>query len=222
MYTFPLTQPRDTEVILTPPDGYDVSSIKRIYKNAVVSELHGPNDRAPQLYSINIPATDIVAAHGVHATLYPSDPARAPVDLTLPTADFDWASKDAQDAKARSVRLSTTLKVISYATYNFHVTGTDSTNKQGSLLVDGYDVTGGVPITLGTGLHSVVVMGTAGSSVGSAAMSLLWNGGASGASAATQPIPDNLLFDPRKVEPRGLTGVFRNGESLTRSPRMGG
>jgi len=130
------------------------------------------------------------------------------------------SATEQEAAGLSGVRLSTTLKVDDYSGYKFQLAGPDATKPvTGSVLVDGFDVSAGTPISLGVGLHSVVVSGTVGSSAGAEGtnmLRLLW-----GKAAATdmQPISDAYLFDPRKVEPRGLTAAFRQG-GLFNGPAM--
>lgn len=210
MYTFPLLDARDTVIILTPSDGYDVATIKRIYKNAVVNVVYGPDKNSPQLYSITIPTGDIVAARGVHATLYPKDPAKPPVDETLQNVEFTPTAQQAQDFDR--VRLSTTFEVINYAGYRFQLAGADASQViSGSVLVDGFDVSAGTAITLGLGLHSVVATAPVSSTAGTNKLQLLW-GNNIPTSVGMRPFEPAYLFDPRKIEPRGLTGIFRQGD----------
>jgi 4-amino-4-deoxy-L-arabinose transferase-like glycosyltransferase len=221
MYTFPLTEARDTEIVLTQSDGYDVAAIRRIYKNAVVKAISGPDHGAPQVYSVTIPAQDIIEAHGVHATLFPTDSGKALVEQTLERMAFDAASGAGSAGQIARIRLSATLKVDTYAAYSFGLAGDAGAEAApaGTIMVDGFDVSAGTPITLGTGLHSVAMTGTLASSGGQAGkIELMW---ASGQGTEKQPINSVLLFDPRKIEPRGLTGLFRQGASFDTEPTQG-
>ncbi len=70
MSAFPLIDPKDTELLLTGIDSTDVVSIKRAYPHAQVNVLYGPNGTDPQLFQIDIPASDISALRGIHATIF--------------------------------------------------------------------------------------------------------------------------------------------------------
>jgi hypothetical protein len=219
MYTLPLIEARDTEIILTQSDGYDVAAIKRIYKNAEVKAIFGPDHGAPQVYSVTIPAQDIVAARGVHATLYPADPGKAPVEQTLDSLAFDAAGGAGPGGQMARVRLAATLKVDTFGLYTFALAGETEPVPAGSIMVDGFDVSARTSITLGMGLHSVVVNDTPASSGSQPTrVELQWS---SGQGTGMQVISSALLFDPRKVEPRGLTGLFREGATFDTTPAQG-
>lgn len=209
MYQIPLKPGRGAVLALDPPSSADLAYIKRVYPHATVQPLLAPSSNDPLMYTVFITSTDLSALSGVHATLYNAGSAVPREEKTLPTLEYNWG---AQGGKPGTLRMTATLQAPSYGSYTFQVQGASG---QASLLVDGYVLTGTKPITLGTGLHSIVVTDTVKSATGIS--SLMW----SPPGAAPQPIPAANLFDPRKIEPRGLTVVFRKGTGFTAQPEAG-
>ncbi|HUS13839.1 MAG TPA: glycosyltransferase family 39 protein, partial [Chloroflexia bacterium] len=189
---------QDVALILDPPSTSDLAYIARMYPHAVFDPYRTDRGDGPLLYTITIPATDIAALHGVHARLYDPGAATPREEQTLPGMSFSGSS-----TAPAVVRLSTTLHVDQYATYAFDWHATDPA-APGMLLVDGYAVPPGGTLPLGIGLHSVVATDTV--RAGSVS-ELRW--GAVG--APLQPVAPLDLYDPRRLEPHGLTGVYRSG-----------
>ncbi len=203
MHEIPLKPGRGALLALDPPSSADLAAIKRIYPHATVQPLLAPSSNDPLMYTVFITSTDLSALSGVHATLYDTGSAAPREEKTLQTLEYNWGT---QGRKPGTLRMTATLQAPSYAGYTFQM---QSANGQASLLVDGYLITGTNPITLGTGLHSIVVTDTVKSAAG--VSRLVW----SSPGATPQPIPAANLFDPRKIEPRGLTALFRKGTGFT-------
>jgi hypothetical protein len=209
---FPPTASRDIVALLDPPSAGDLSLISRIYPNSRFEVLQTPDDPTPLVYTIIIPASDINAIQGVRATI--NGTTSPPRDTTLPTMDFNWS---AQGANAGTVRLSSTFRADRYGPHSFQLQTAGGTSASpSSVRVDGFEVGAGTPITLGVGIHSIVLTDTL-TSGGSGVTKLLW----SPPGSSPQEIPSAFLLDPRKVEPRGLTGVFRQGTDFLSPPREG-
>ena len=211
MYTLPLpaSRPAGAIIILDPPSGADVASLARIYPHATF-EIAGAPDQAPLLYVVKVPAADIEELHGVHATLDDGTATQAHLDKTIPELTYDWS---AAGVSARTVHLAATLKVHQYGSYTFDLRGDPRAGGSADLLVDGYEVAPGQPVKLAEGLHSVAVTETVQSAIGT--FSVYWSleGG------AAVPVPKSNLFDPRKIEPRGLTGLYRPGDDRDAAPQ---
>ncbi|MEO5950946.1 MAG: PA14 domain-containing protein, partial [Chloroflexia bacterium] len=92
------------------------------------------------------------------------------------------------------------LKIEQLNSYKFSWQGVGSPPR---LMVDGTEVSMGKSLELALGLHSMSLTGA-----GADFSNLLMSIGAD----APAPIGANFLFDPRKVEPRGLTAYLRNGD----------
>jgi hypothetical protein len=206
MSIFPLTNPKDTEIILTDIDSRDIVSIKRAYPNARVDVVYGPNRDQPQIFQINVPAGDISGLRGVREWVYGKDPGKPVAEQVLSAFQLDPASlAQSQASQASSVRLSSTLKTDSYGKYSFRWQGPDGKAAPGQVLVDGFDATASSPITLATGLHSVVVSSTIAGASGTDQLLM------AGQDGNYTPIGGDVLFDSRKIQPHGLTANFRQG-----------
>ena len=222
MHALPLapTAARDVVIVLDPPSSGDLSLFARLYPNARFEVLQSPNDPTPLLYTAIIPTADINALQGVRATVQGADPQRPAIDATVPKMEFDWG---AQGVSSGTLRLSATFRVQTYGPHGFELQTADGGPAQtGSLLVDGFPIEAGQAITLGVGIHSVVLTDTlrvGNGGGGSGVTRLQWIPATSG----TQPIeiPPTSLLDPRKVEPRGLTGIFREGNGFAATPKEG-
>ena len=205
---------RDIMLVLAPESAADLTLFARLYPHATFEPLLAPSSSAPLAYTIYIPAADVQALHGVRATFYPEGSTTPGDDSTAPTFQYDWGSAKPPGG---TIRLSATLKTDSFGDYRFEwQSGVALTHSE--LLVDGYEVSAGQPISLGTGLHSIVVTETVSiPSTGQrpAGISrLLWTPPNSNAG----PIPADRLFDPRRVEPHGLTAFLRRGTGFTTEP----
>ena len=105
-----------------------------------------------------------------------------------------------------------TLKIDQYAPYKF---GWDSTAGQApQVMLDGAQVLMGEEIFLGAGLHSVVLSGTQGARADFTRLLM------SQEEEPLGPISSALLFDPRKVEPRGLTAYLRKENTFEGEPDL--
>jgi hypothetical protein len=214
MHTIPFmpTASRDVVIMLDPPSAGDLALIARIYPNSRFEIIQSPSDPEPLAYTAFIPASDINALQGVRATV--TNDGQQTSDTTVPTLEFNWSE---QGVTSGTVRLSTTFRADPFGLHTFQLqTAGGSPAEAGSVMVDGYEVGAGTPITLGVGIHSVVVTDTL-SPGGSGITKLLW----SPPGVAPQDIPAARLLDPRKVEPRGLTGLFREGTTFTTTPVAG-
>ncbi len=205
---------RDIMLVLAPESAADLTLFARLYPHATFEPLLAPSDRAPLAYTIYIPASDVQALYGVRATFYPAGSATPGDDSTVPTFQYDWGSAKPPGG---TIRLSATLKTDSFGDYHFEWKS-GAAPATGKVLVDGYEVSAGQPISLGTGLHSIVVTETVSiTSTGQhpAGISrLLW----APPNSNPEPIPADRLFDPRRVEPHGLTAFLRRGPDFTSEP----
>jgi hypothetical protein len=105
-----------------------------------------------------------------------------------------------------------TLKIDQYAPYKF---GWDSTAGQApQVMLDGAQVLMGAEIFLGAGLHSVVLSGTQGTKADFTRLLMAKEEEPMG------PISSALLFDPRKVEPHGLTAYLRDENTFEGEPDL--
>ena len=115
------------------------------------------------------------------------------------------------------------MKVDAFDRYTFGLKGESEFAPTGSIMVDGFEVSASTPIaTLGRGLHSVVLtatLATTSTATQPGMIELLWETLAN--QPKRQPIDSAMLFDPRKIEPRGLTGLFRQGQSFDTEPSEG-
>ncbi|MDQ2806565.1 MAG: PA14 domain-containing protein, partial [Chloroflexota bacterium] len=197
---------RPVTVILDPPLAADMASFQKFYPHAQIVLFHAPNDAEALVYTIHIPLADISAVRGVRAGLRVAG-APAPTDQTLPGFAFDWGAA----GQPGTVRLAATLQVANFAPYTFQWNPAGPPVSD-SLRVDGYPISAGQPITLGIGLHTLVATDTVQTATGRA--ELLW------APAGTPPqaLPSANLYDPRRVEPRGLTGFYRSGADTSSAP----
>ncbi len=175
----PFTDEKNVAVIFGGNDEADVLSIKRLYPNAQMQIIYGPNGQDPQLYSIVISPEDIRSVRG--------------------TETIDESHSAA------------TLKINEYAPYKF---GWQGAGAAPQITIDGNDVAAGESVSLAIGLHSVVLSGTQGTKVDFG--SLLMGKGDS----LMSPIASTMLFDPRKVEPHGLTAYLRQGDVFNTNPEI--
>ncbi len=207
MYALPLpaSKPGGAIIILDPASAADVAVLARMYPHATF-EVAGASDEAPLLYVVKVPAADIATVHGVRAAVSDAGSEQPKSDEIIPDLHYDWSGAG---ARASTLRLSTTLQVQQYTNYTF-----DLADEAGELWVDGYRLAAGQPIPLASGLHSVVVTETVHGARG--ASNLYW----SIAGSRSVAVPASNLFDPRKVEPHGLTGLYRPGDDPHVTPEM--
>lgn len=200
---------RPVTVILDPPLAADMDSFQKFYPHAQIVLFHAPNDAEALIYTVHIPLADLSAVRGVRAGLRVAGAPTA-TDQTLPGFAFDWGAA----GKPGTVRLAATLQVASFGPYTFqwNPAGPPITD---SLRVDGYPLSASRPITLGVGLHTLVATDTVQTARGRA--ELLW----APTGAPLQALPSANLYDPRQVEPRGLTGLYRSGPDTTTQPVSG-
>jgi sugar lactone lactonase YvrE len=199
---------RDVAIIIDPPQAADLTAIARMYPHASFDPFNAPSDPSPMLYTIRIPATDIAALHGVQVSFYDPGATSPREERTTPNFALDWAAV----AKPGTARLATTLHVDQYGVYNFdwHPAGAAT---EPALLVDGYPVRSGDPVSLAVGLHTVVATDTVGTATGTAQLGWAMKGN------AAQPVPAADLFDPQRIEPHGLTGYYRQGTTAGGPPQ---
>ncbi|MFL5732488.1 MAG: PA14 domain-containing protein, partial [Chloroflexia bacterium] len=202
-------KPGGIVIILDEPSAADVATMARIYPHATFEITTAPNRPEPLLYTIVIPASDIQALHGVHLTLTEPGGKAPKEDKSVPEFAYDWGASPIKNGTAR---MSSTIKVDTYGVYRFNLKGAEGSQGPREFRVDGYSLLSGQPITLGLGLHSVVATDTVAS--GSGISQLTWSvpGG------AQESLPPTNLFDPRHIEPRGLTGIQRAGVSFETPP----
>jgi len=199
----------DVTLLLSRLDGLDLSAVYRIYPHAITDRLRAPSGGDPLMYHIRIPAGDIQATHGVSAALYDPAATQPRAQRTQRDLTFDWAGA----APSASVTLSATLGVMDSGTYLFGWRPVE-TASAGTLLVDGALVPADRGLLLGQGLHTL----RATHSVTSANNAELLTWGMAGRPA--EPIDPAQLFDPSRIEPRGLTGTYRAGR-LPEGPAAG-
>ncbi|MGI8587014.1 MAG: glycosyltransferase family 39 protein [Chloroflexia bacterium] len=180
----------------------DSAAIPRLYPHATISSYGPPSDPSnPLLYTIHIPAADIATLHGVRATVYDTGKTQPREDASRADFGFDWAGK-----QPGTLRLATTIQISGYGAYklDWHPAGAPISD---SLRVDGYPVQPGGSMSLTTGLHSIVATDTVRTAAGVSSLQWTLPSGQAG------PLPLERLFDPRRVEPHGLTGLYRDGRS---------
>ncbi len=207
------SKPDGAVVILDPPSAADIASLARMYPHASF-EIGGAPGISPLLYIAKIPASDISQLLGVRATFYDRNSEKPQVDKILPDFTVDWKNAGIQSGAAR---LASTLKVGEYGSYALE--WRSSLNSPGAveMLVDGYRVASRQAITLAAGLHTVVVTETVQSAAGaSGASGLYWATGGK----PQESVPADRLFDPQKVEPHGLTGLYRAGTDPVGAPQL--
>jgi sugar lactone lactonase YvrE len=207
------TAARDIVLVLDPGSVADLSMIARIYPNATFEQLVAPSDPTPLAYTIYIPASDVQSLHGVRATLYAEGSSTPLEDATVPMFHYDRGGKQLTPG---TLRLSATLKVDRFGSYRFEWQSAEGPSAQSRLLVDGFELSAGQPVSLGVGLHSLVVTETirVGGTGQTGVSRLLWTP----PEAQREPVPPHNLFDPRKVEPRGLTALLRKGAGFDTEP----
>jgi hypothetical protein len=202
---------RDVMLLLDPASVGDLSYLRRLYPHTSVDDLRTPTGEGPMLYTVRISAADIAGAHGVEAETLDATGAKVGEERTLTSAVFNWDGSVPSGPGARGIRLSTTVRAESYGSYLFHWRPTRETN---NLRVDGYEIVPGQAITLSIGLHSVVATDTLGSAAGAARLEWTQPNNPRG------PIPPTNLFDPRRVEPHGLTGSYWTGSQPSGPPQL--
>ncbi len=202
LHALPLSpgKPGGTIIILDLPSVADMTMIARMYPHSHFDIYTAPNNPEPLVITIKIPDADIRAGRGVKATLTEVGSSKPSTSKILPDLNYDWGS---QGARPGVMRFSTTLKAEQYGTYSFALKSA-SGDTSSDLLIDGYIVKAGQPITLEQGLHSVVATDTVKSASGTT--QLLWSPPPGG---AQQPVSAFNMFDPTKIEPHGLTGLYR-------------
>ncbi len=209
MGALPIKSGRDTVLVLDPLTAADLDAIARMYPHAMFNPLRAPSSPETLEWTVFIPASDVAALHGVHATVYDLNGQTRLTDTTLDSMQYDWG---VQGAKPGTLRLSATVRVEQSGDYNFYWQTAGGSPAPNSLLVDGYSVQASAPISLSVGLHSVVATDTVKSPTG--ASKLLT------APVGSSPVPlsPDTLFDPRKIEPHGLTGLVRQGDTFDGPP----
>ncbi|MDQ6695029.1 MAG: PA14 domain-containing protein, partial [Chloroflexota bacterium] len=206
---FPSANGRPVMLILDPPEVGDLSYIAHLYPHATFDPLRTPSGEGPMMFAIRITAADIETPHGVRASLRDTGATKLREERTLPGMLFDWGSAGGH---AGTLRLSATLRVDQYGPYGFNWQPSGSA-AAGGVLVDGYPIMPGQTLPLAVGLHSVVATDTVTGASGIAQLRWTPPGGAS------QAIPTADLFDPRRIEPHGLTGLYRAGTQTTGAPQ---
>jgi sugar lactone lactonase YvrE len=203
MYALPLSAsaPAGAVIVLDPPSGADVAALARVYPHATF-EVAGAPDQPPLLYVAHVPAADVEELRGARATLYDATSRQPKSDRAIQDLNYDWSGAG---VSAGTVRLSSTLKVQQYGSYTFDLRSDPVARGSAQVSVDGYDVTPGQPVKLAVGLHGVVVTNTVRRATGM--FSVYW----SLEGAPPVPVPGGNLFDPQKIEPHGLTGLYRAG-----------
>ncbi|MGI8587843.1 MAG: glycosyltransferase family 39 protein [Chloroflexia bacterium] len=208
-HTIPLNGNRDATVLLHPVSEREVPTLTRLYPHATVDLLLVPHDPRPMLYTVSIPAADIEAAQGVHAAVYAPGAAQPREELKIPGLEFDWSREIAGPG---TVYLTATLRVDEWAGYTYEWQPAGGTADSSGFLLDGYSRPPGIPIWLATGLHSIIVTDTVKTAIGIS--QLVRTPADTSHGGRSEAIPTANLFDPRRVEPSGLTVLFRNGISF--------
>lgn len=204
MHLLPLAtaNPNGVVLILDYPSVRDVGAIAKMYPNARFHVYTAPGDQEPLVTTITIPKADLEAIRGVLV-------ADGSVE---PTVASDFSNTPKGEGVAR---LSTSLKVDQFGSYSFEWRrDAQGQGGQSEIVVDGYKLSSGQAISLAVGLHSVVVSDTAQSGAGTSR--LLWSSG-----GELAPVVAANLYDPRKIEPRGLLGLYRPGVGFDDVPLTG-
>jgi 4-amino-4-deoxy-L-arabinose transferase-like glycosyltransferase/sugar lactone lactonase YvrE len=214
LHSLPLNPGRSggSVIILDLPSAADVAMIARMYPNAQFEIYTASSNPEPLVITIKIPDADIRANRGVMTTHYEDGTGKPGAQKVIPDFAYNWS---AQGAKVGTNRFATTLKVEQFGTYNFTLKSASGDESAGQLLVDGYDVRAGDPVTLGLGLHSVVATDTVRTPSG--VTQLLWGP----VGNTLQPVPSVSLFDPTKLEPHGLTGTYRQNTTYEGPAQLG-
>ncbi|MEO6457260.1 MAG: PA14 domain-containing protein, partial [Chloroflexia bacterium] len=214
MHTLPLevAPERGIVLVLDPQSAADIARIERIYPNATFELLRAPGlDPTPLVYTVIIPASDVSALFGVHASLYDGAGGEPREEKTLPGVEYNW---DGPGVKSGTLRMTSSLKVDKTGEFKFDLESAGGPSDLKGLLVDGYDVSAGTPISLGIGLHSIVVTDTVTTPKGITRVTWAVEAG------QFAPIAPAMLYDPRKIEPRGLTGSYRKGQGFDTQPAL--
>ena len=199
-------------IILDLASAADVGMIARMYPGATFEIFATPSNPEPLLTTIVIPASDIEAAHGVQAEILQAGSNEPASSQRLNDFSFDWSQ--AQGGPG-TVRLSSSFKVEQYGLYRFDWRNEGQPQSPAELSVDGFPVSANQAITLETGLHTVVATNTVESKAG--VVRLLW----APQDSQMSVLPAANLFDPSKIQPRGLTAHIRPGTTFEGPPTTG-
>ncbi|MDQ6694860.1 MAG: PA14 domain-containing protein, partial [Chloroflexota bacterium] len=206
--TLPRAAGRDAMVLLHPESDQEVAALTRIYPHATVDYLLAPRDSRPLMYTVFVPAADRNVRPGVHATL--SNPALitgVTLDENLPGLSYDWGQAGARPGH---LVVTTTLRVEHWEGFTYQWQSATGSPHAGGFLIDRMPVAPGVPLWLTTGLHSITVSDTVTTRAGLSQLLRTPVGG-----GVAKPLPSDALFDPREIEPQGLTALFRPGSEVS-------
>lgn len=182
-YQLPFTtRDRDVLVLLDPDRAAELSTIAADYPNARFERFQKRG--VALLYAVCVPRSDLVASHGalVYAGRRASRVARIPARL------------------APGERLVSTLMVTRFGAYRF--AWRSRTDSEARVALDGRPARARSFRRLAVGLHRLEIHQLHGHGG-----PLLW----SIRGAPLRPLPEALLFDPRRIRPAGLTGRYREG-----------
>lgn len=197
LYALPITATRDVALVLDPSNSKDPDLLRTLYPNAALKPLTAPSDSTALMYTALIPSSDIKALYGVRLVLSGGEHSAPKEGLLIPNAAYTWLIS----SRGSSLRMETTLKAEEFGSYSFS-TGS------GTLSIDGSPVSAGQPVFLSVGLHSLVLTDTARINGPAGHVTrLLWQP----PGEALQEIPEANLFDPERVKPHGLIGIYRQG-----------
>lgn len=214
------TGDKGTIILLEPRSTADLAMIARTYPHTVFEILHTPLEPDPMLYRITIPAEDLRDVHGVRLSILLHSTGTGNTtgkEQTLTSYEY----QPGPDAlAAATIRLDSTLKVEDFGDYAFHLEQ-PANFSNAKLTIDGQTIQDGqAVVSLARGLHRVVVTaqsGAAGAPSAATPLRLLWK---STNGAQYQPIDAQRLYDPRRIEPHGLTGTYRAGLSYDNVPTL--
>jgi streptogramin lyase/4-amino-4-deoxy-L-arabinose transferase-like glycosyltransferase len=201
----PFTESRDTVIMLDSSEEADLSVIKSVYPGADVQTESYGNSQQPQVYTVLISAGNIASVRGARYAVYASGGGDA---LSQGTQEGLALDEVANAPAGSTFEISSTLKVPTSGNYTFSWEPSLEDAGGVAVLVDGAPAAEGQPLALGTGLHSLSVRGPAESA--QAGARLAWQS----EREAHGPVPDTMVFDPRKVVPMGLTAYVRKGEGF--------
>lgn len=187
---FPLMGTRDTLLILHANPPPELGMIAETYPRARFEAFRGP-DGTPLVYRVFVPVRDLEATHGALA-LSPGAPYRR-------LATFAVRGK-----RSGALRLVATVKVPSFGRYRFH--WSSSSGGRARVRVDDRVLAPGRARRLAAGLHRLEIAAIAGRGSGT----LLW----ANRRSDFRPLSPAIVFDPRRVWPRGLVGTYRDGNEF--------
>lgn len=185
---------RGALVILPASSVLDVAAVARMYPHAVIAALRPPHGGEPLSYTIEVPPADLRAIRGVVGV--------GSSGRNVQQKGFDLDER--LDRLGPSASLVSTLEVPTSGTYRFRWPGSGWRQVR----IDSVGVGRGQDLQLGAGLHRLEAQLAPHEREGRS--SLLWTA----AGRKYGPIPPSLLFDPRRVRPRGLVGAYREGRTF--------